>query len=156
MSSAVANETFSRKRVRKKYLNIKNLKYNISCDCPDTLWIEMKTLMQYLCPFVPNKKGYATCIIHAIGCYFACGKGLFRTLDNDGKINPYLFPHIAGMVSINVSEWLTKAIWQYFTDEVPKEERKSISSGSIQIAGITEMCVGNVGFFTAMQVLVTR
>ena len=31
-----------------KYLNIKNFKYNIFCDCLDTLWIEI--LVVPLCP----------------------------------------------------------------------------------------------------------
>ena len=56
-----------------KYLNIKNFKYDIFCDCLDTLYIDMMTLMQYLFPFVQNKKGYATCIFHALGCYVSCG-----------------------------------------------------------------------------------
>jgi hypothetical protein len=126
-----------------KYLNIKNFQYNIFCDCLDTLWIEMKTLMLYSCPFVPNKKGYATCILHAFGCYAACGKGLFRTPDKDGKINPYLIPHIASMASSNVSRWLTKVIRDY----CPPEGRESISAVSLRIAGITEMGAGNVSFF---------
>ena len=29
-----------------KYLNIKKFKYNIFCDCLDTLWIEMKNIIQ--------------------------------------------------------------------------------------------------------------
>ena len=94
------------------YLNINNFKYNF-CDCLDTLWIEMKTLMQYSRPFLLNKKGYATCIIYDLCYYFACGKGLFQNTDKDGKINPYLVPLTARMVSGNVSGWLTKAIQQY-------------------------------------------
>lgn len=87
------------------YLNINNFKYNF-CDCLDTLWIEMKTLMQYSRPFLLNKKGYATCIIYDLCYYFACGKGLFQNTDKDGKINPYLIAHIADMVSSNVSDFL--------------------------------------------------
>lgn len=130
-----------------KYLNIKNFKYDTLCDCLDTLWIEAKTLTLYSCPFVPNKEGYATCILHALGCYFACGKGLFRTPDENGKICPYLIPHIASMAGSNVARWLTSAIREYLPDEVPKTERKSVSSVSLRIGGITEMGVGNVGFF---------
>ena len=77
--------------------------------------------MQYSLPFVPNKKGYKTFILHALGCYFAYGKRLFCTPDKDGKINPYLIPHIFVMVIINVSGWLTKGFQQYLPAEVPKE-----------------------------------
>ena len=97
-----------------KYLNINNFKYNIVCECLDTLWIEMKTIMKYSCTFVPNKRGHATFILHNFGCYFDCGKGMFHTPNKDGKINPYLIPHIAGMVSSNVLGWFTKAIQRHF------------------------------------------
>ena len=116
-----------------KYLNIKNFKYNCFCDFPETIWIKVKTFMQYAWPFVPNKKWCATCKIHALGCYFACGTGLFRIPDKDGKINPYLIPHIEGLVSINVSGCLIKAIWQYFPDDFTKEYSKYVSSVSLRI-----------------------
>ena len=119
-----------------KYLNVNHLKYNIFCDFLDTLWVEMNNLVQYLGPFVTNKTGYATCILYSLGCYFACGNLLFHNQDKDGKINPYLIPHISGMVSSNVSGWLTQSIRQYFPDEVPNEYSKSVSSVSLRVAGV--------------------
>ena len=54
-----------------------------------------------------------------------------------------------------MSGFLKKSIRQYVQDEVTKEERKSVISVSLLITGITEMGVGNVGFFTDMLGLVT-
>ena len=48
-----------------------------------------------------------------------------------------------------------KRISTVFPAEVPKEERKYVILVSPRIAGITDMGVGNVNFFTSIQGLVT-
>ena len=93
-----------------RFLNIKNFTYNSFHDCLDPLWTEQKTLKTYACPFVPNKDGYTTEVYHALGCYFVCGKGLYRTPSGSGKIDSHLIPHITRMAGSNVSHWLTVAI----------------------------------------------
>ena len=79
----------------------------------------------------------------------------------DGKLlyrNPYvsdklkgnanhIFPEHAIMKGSGTSTWLSKAIHEYLPDEVPDKDKSKLSSVSLRIGGITEMGVGNVGFY---------
>ena len=128
-----------------KHLNITNFQYNPHLDCLDPTWTEQKTLSLYSCPLVPNKYGWPTDVYHALGCYFACGNGLYRETGVKNRNN--LIPRVASMAGSGVSRWLTSAIRDYMPKEVPEEAKKAYSSVSLRIAGVTEMGAGNVGFF---------
>ena len=78
------------------------------------------------------------------------GKLLYRNLyvsdKLKGKAN-HIFPEQAIMKGSGASTWLSKAIREYLPDEVPDEEKSKLSAVSLRIGGITEMGVGNVGFY---------
>ena len=59
----------------------------------------------------------------------------------------YLFPNQKKLAGSNPASWLTKALRKYLPDQVPLEQRNTVSSVSIRIASITEMAAGNVSFW---------
>jgi hypothetical protein len=126
-------------------LQFKKMHFDPFLDCLGTTWIDRKTVRDYATPFVPNKEGYATDVFHAMGCHFACGRGLFRT---SSDLNAeYLFPNQKKMTGSGPAGWLTKAIRRFLPDQVPLEQRNSVSSVSMRIASITEMAAGNVSYW---------
>ena len=126
-------------------LNVKKFTFNPFLDCVDTLWKEMKTLTLHACPFVANKEGFATDVYHALGCYFACGNGLYRS--GDSQDNSYLFPRAMKYSGSGASRWLTDAIRNNLNDEVPLDSKFSVSAVSLRIAGITEMAAGGIDYY---------
>ena len=130
-----------------KHLNVKQFTYNPFMDCLDTTWTESKTIQSYSCPFVPNKYGYATDAFHALGCYMACGKGLFRQ-GNDPD-NCYLFPRLTKKIGSGAARWLTEAIRKNLPEQVPIEYKNTLSTVSLRIAGVTEMAAADVGFWSS-------
>jgi hypothetical protein len=60
-----------------EHLNVKKFVYNPYLGVLDTAGTETKTLKTYFCPFVPSKEGYAMDVFHFLGCYIACGRGLY-------------------------------------------------------------------------------
>lgn len=126
-------------------LQFKKMHFDPFLDCLGTTWIDRKTVREYSCPFVPNQDGYATDVFHALGCYFACGRGLFRMPSDLNR--DYLFPNQKKLTGSGPASWLTKALRKYLPDQVPLEQRNTVSSVSIRIASITEMAAGNVSFW---------
>ena len=128
-------------------LNIRRFKYDNFLDCADCPWTAKKTLKLFSCPFVPNKSGYATDVYHAFGCHAACGRGLYR--QEPDKEEGYLFARQKLLSGSGASRWLTDAIRAFLPDQVPLEQRNSVSAVSTRIAGITEMAAGNVSFWSS-------
>ena len=124
-----------------------NFLYNPWLDTIDGLWKETKTLSSYMLSFLPNKDGYETDVLHAMGSFFVVGKGLFRPPSSNGKkMSTKVIPYLSeGMKTTAVSRFLTRAVRQNLHPDVPPEQQKSISAVSLRIAGITEMAAGNVG-----------
>jgi hypothetical protein len=118
-------------------LNIKKFVYNPYLGVLDTTWTETKTLKTYSCPFVPNKEGYATDVFHSLGCYMACGRGLYR--HGDDADNSNLFHRLKRISGSGSARWLTNAIRNYLDEHVPMDAKNTVSSVSLRIAGITEM-----------------
>lgn len=110
------------------------------------MWIESKTLKTYACLAVANKDGYSTDLLHAWGSAIVAGKSLSRnpyaSSKLKGKANNIL-PEQAIMKSRGASTWLSKAIREY----LPDEEKSKLSAVSLRTGGITEMGVGNLGFY---------
>ena len=127
-------------------MDVKKFQYNQSLDVFDPQWIERKTLEAYSCPVVPNKNGWASDWYHSFGCFAACGNGLYRHKDDKST---KLFPHLAKMAGSGVSRWITEAIRKNLHDDVPAEEKKSISAVSIRIGSVTTMGAGGVSFFSS-------
>jgi len=127
-------------------MDVKNFQYDQSLDVFDPKWVERKTLHSYSCPIVPNKDGWASDWYHSFGCYAACGGGLYRHEDNRST---KLFPHLASMAGSGVSRHITEVLRKYLHEDVPAEEKKSISAVSMRIGGITTMGAGGVGFFAS-------
>ena len=130
-----------------EHLNVKKFVYNPYLDVLDTTWTETKTLKIYSCPFVPNKEGYATDVFHSLGCYMACGSGLYRHgYDPD---NSYPLPRLTRMRGSRAARWLTNAIRNYLDEHVPMDAKNTVSSVSLRIVGITEMAASNVDFWAS-------
>ena len=78
------------------------------------------------------------------------GKLLYRNPYISDKLKGnanHIFPEQAIMKGSDASTWLSKSIREYLPDEVPDEEKSKLSAVSLRIGGITEMGVGNVGFY---------
>ena len=117
-----------------KYLDWKNISFNHWMDCLEVLWTELKTLSTYSCPFVPNKDGYLTDVLHALACFFVLGKGLFRGSSSGKKVSTKVMPYLSDeMAHGNVSRWLTTAIRQNFPARVPEEEKKKVTAKSLRL-----------------------
>ena len=68
----------------------------------------------------------------------------------DGKINPYLLPKMASKKGSGAgARWLTKAVRQFLPESVPKEERHLVCITGARSAGITEMGLGGVDFYSS-------
>ena len=133
-----------------KYLDWKNISFNHWMNCLEALWTELKTLSTYSCPFVPNKDGYLTDVLHALACFFVLGKGLFRGSSSGKKVSTKVMPYLSDeMAHGNVSRWLTTAIRQNFPARVPEEEKKKVTAKSLRIAGTTTMSAGNVDYYSS-------
>ena len=131
-------------------LDIKHMHFNPFFSHLDAVWVDKKNIKSYACPFVPNKDGYGTDVFHALGCYFVLGRGLYRTPGEDNKLSTRLMPYLTEcMAACNVSRFLTNAIRKYLSDEIPPQEKLSVSATSLRVAGVTEMGAGNVGFYAS-------
>ena len=122
-------------------INIPTMFYDAHIDTLVVPWPESKTVRSYLCPFVPNKEGYATDVLHSLGTYAVCGKGLHRTVDKNGKKNLYLFREMSKKQgSGSGARWLNTAIRNHLPDEVPTDARNRVCVTGARSASITGRC----------------
>jgi hypothetical protein len=80
---------------------------------------------------VPSKEGYATDVFHSLGCYMACGRGLYR--HGDDPDNSYLFPRLTRTRGSGAARWLTDAIRNHLDEHVSMDAKNTVSSISLRM-----------------------
>lgn len=113
----------------------------------DPGWTEMKTLEKYSSPMAPSKFGYACDPYHALGSFWCCENGLFRS-DSDEELKYFVFMDLHSMRDDKVSTNMTKLLRKHLPDEVPKDELKSFSAKSARIGAINELAIHrDIGYY---------
>jgi hypothetical protein len=106
----------------------------------DAPWTEVKTLMQYSMPMVPDDR-WIFDPYHSFGAYWMMEDGLWRDDDQiaKGKMNA-VFPSLHSVRPDGVGKKMAKKIRDNLPAGVPDEISKRFTAKSTRIGGITTLC----------------
>ena len=125
-----------------KFVDFSEWQFLPSIEVLDTSWTELKVLEKYSMGFVPDRDSYLLDIYHALGCYFAMERGLFRHPDQLKKsLGNYLFPDLHSMPDKSVTTAVTAVIRGCLPTNIPASAKAHLSAKSTRYGAVSQMAV---------------
>lgn len=125
-----------------KFNDYSEWQYHPRFQVTDIGWTELKVLEKYSCPMVPDADSYILDFYHALGCYWAVEKGLYRTQTAiRSGVGNYLFPSLHKITDRRVTAKVTDTIRRSLPRGTPKEVAAAFSAKSTRKAAVTEMAL---------------
>ena len=106
----------------------------------DIHWTELKAMKKYSMPIVADLDSYLTCIFHALGCFWAVERGLYRTDEQSRSgLNNYLFPDLHKSGDNKVAEKIRNVVRKCLPKPCPQEVSSLFSGKSMRKGALTEL-----------------
>ena len=105
----------------------------------DISWAEAKLLQTYCMLIPPNYQGYYCDWYHAIGCFYAVERGLYRANGKSTGVSDFMFPSLHKLRETSIARSLTNVIRDNLPKSTPAKLKNSYSSKSVRKGGIGEM-----------------
>jgi len=125
-----------------KFLNFAEWKYYPYIEVLDIRWTEIKVLAKYAMGLVPDRSTYLLDPYHALACYFAIERGLFRSREQiQRSLGNYLFPDLHNISNDRVTTEVGKVIKKSLPNNIPTEIKNQFSAKSTRKGAVSTMAV---------------
>lgn len=125
-----------------KFLNFSEWKYYPYIEVLDIRWTEIKVLSKYAMGLVPDRSTYLLDPYHALACFFALERGLFRTREQIHRsLGNYLFPDLHNISNDRVTGEVSKVIKKALPNNMPSEIKNQYSAKATRKGAVSTMAV---------------